>query len=233
MSKKEFVYTGQNNLEAVQEAVNYNNFQRNFVLEQVQKINKKTVKVLDFGAGIGTYADMIKDEGITVDCLEPDAKQAKILKQKGYKNYTSINQVKQKYDVIYALNVFEHIENDSEVLAELKSLLAKNGRIIIYVPAFNALWTKMDDLVEHCRRYTIGMAKSLSQEAGLHPERVTYHDPIGFFAALTYKIMRGDGSLNPRTVKFYDKFLYPVSRRVEPVTGKVFGKNVLAILSHK
>ena len=233
MSKNKFVYTGQDNLEAVQEAENYNNFQRNFVLEQVNKINKKTVKVLDFGAGIGTYADMIRDEGIAVDCLEPDAKQAKILKQKGYVNYTAISQVKQKYDIIYALNVFEHIENDSEVLAELKPLLAKGGRVIIYVPAFKVLWSKMDDLVEHCRRYTLGMAKSLSQDAGLHPEKVTYHDPIGFFAALAYKIMGGDGSLNPRTVKFYDRFLYPISRFAEPVTGKIFGKNVLAILSHK
>lgn len=233
MSNKKFVYTGQNNLEAVQEAVNYNNFQRNFVLEQIKKINKKTVRVLDFGAGIGTYADMIKGEGVVIDCLEPDAKQAKILKQKGYTNYVAINQVKQKYDIIYALNVFEHIENDSEVLSELKPLLAKGGRIIIYVPAFKVLWSKMDDLVEHCRRYTLGMAKSLSHDAGLHPEKVTYHDPIGFFAALTYRVIGGDGSLNPRTVKFYDRFLYPVSRFAEPVTGKIFGKNVLAILSHK
>ncbi|MEJ0072824.1 MAG: class I SAM-dependent methyltransferase [Candidatus Saccharibacteria bacterium] len=147
MKNKDFVYTGQNNLEAVQEAVNYNDFQRDFLLGQIGEIGKKTVKVLDFGAGIGTYADMIKSKNVHIDCLEPDAKQAKILKQKGYTNYTSIGQVKQKYDVIYALNVFEHIEKDSEVLAELKPLLTKGGRIVIYVPAFKMLWSRMDDLV--------------------------------------------------------------------------------------
>src|SRR5258708_12830789 len=133
-----FVYTGQSILENVQGAVRYNRYQYDFIDGEIEGLKKKKgIKVVDFGAGIGTHTDMFKDDTrLAIDCVEPDSQQARILKQKGYVVYKDIQDVKQRYDVIYALNVFEHIKDDAGVLAQIKSLVADGGIIVIYVPAF-------------------------------------------------------------------------------------------------
>jgi len=231
LSNKTYIYTGQENLEVMQGAVNYNRYQHDFIQKEIDKIDKSRKKVLDFGAGIGTYADTFKDASLIIDCVEPDPKQAKILKQKGYKVYKDIKEVKTKYDVIYSLNVLEHIKDDGEVLAGIKPCLSSKGVIVVYVPAFMVIFTKLDILVEHFRRYRIKDMRRLAQKSNLKLKSVKYCDPVGFTAALTYRVIGGSGNLNPRSIGVFDKFLFPISVFVEPLTKKLFGKNILAIFS--
>lgn len=226
---KAYAYSAQDNLEVMLDAANYNNFQRDFIRHEIKAVKGINKRVLDFGAGIGTYADMIRTKKQPIDCVEPTAAQAKILKQKGYKVYKDISDVKTKYDVVYALNVLEHIENDAEALAAIKAKLSDRGRIVIFVPAFQLIFTKLDVKAEHYRRYRIGDMRRLAREAGLELERVTYCDPVGFFSALAYRIFGGSGNLQPRSVHFFDSVLFPISMFLEPIFRKVLGKNVLAV----
>ena len=61
MSSDGSAYTGRDNLEVMTDAVNYNNFLMDVVLAQVGGV---TCRVLDFGAGSGTYADMLLRRGV-------------------------------------------------------------------------------------------------------------------------------------------------------------------------
>lgn len=233
MGKKSFVYTGCENLEAMTEAVNYNNFLIRLVTDQLKEY--KQPQVLDFGAGSGTYADMLKEKGLTVDCLEPDSKLQKILKGKGYKTGDYAHNLKpSSYDIIYAFNVMEHVEKDLEVFGQLAAALKKGGIIIIYVPAFKALWSSMDDLVGHYRRYRKPRLAKMAGDNKLKIVRLTYCDPLGFGAALAYKAGRvKSGVIKPGAVKLYDRLAFPVSHFVEPLTAAVFGKNVVLIAKKK
>ena len=65
-------YTGTDNLEIMAEAVNYNRFLNRLILNHA----KKGDRILDFGAGIGTFASAISDRGFKVDCVEVDIEQA-------------------------------------------------------------------------------------------------------------------------------------------------------------
>ncbi len=113
--KSEFEYTGRDNLESMTEAKRYNKYLIDLVERGMSQTGKKNPKILDFGAGSGTYADMLKERGVTVDCLEPDAILGKTLREKGYKVIKDIGDLKTgTYDVIYALNVLEHIEKHEE-----------------------------------------------------------------------------------------------------------------------
>jgi 2-polyprenyl-3-methyl-5-hydroxy-6-metoxy-1,4-benzoquinol methylase len=155
LKKVGFAYTGCDNLEAMSEAVKYNNYLTNQVIKVVNRLNtsKTQVSLLDFGAGSGTYSDLLKKSGLKTECLEPDFILQDVLRKKGYFVYESTGKVRKKYDVIFSLNVLEHIADDTTSLKEQYKLIKPDGYVFVYVPAFQALFSSMDKKVEHYRRY--------------------------------------------------------------------------------
>ena len=235
MSKRVFVYTGCDNLEAMAEAKNYNDF----LIELVEKaklcVDTREPRILDFGAGSGTYADMLLEKGSKVDCLEPDLVLQKILKKKKYSVLTDIKDLKPNtYDVIYSLNVFEHIKDDESVVGLLKTALKPGGILLVYVPAFQLLYSAMDRKVEHQRRYRKERLRNFANNANLEILELSYYEPVGFAASLFYKIFGGkDGVLSPESVKFYDSYAFPISKFLQPATKYFFGKNLLMLARKK
>jgi 2-polyprenyl-3-methyl-5-hydroxy-6-metoxy-1,4-benzoquinol methylase len=150
---KKYSYEATDILEALKYAVKYSRYQCDFLEAEIKKFKQKNIKILDFGAGIGTYSDMLKDLGYTIDCVEKDPDMIKLLKKNHRNVYDDISQVKGKYDIIYSLNVLEHIKDDKKALAELKSCLGDKGKIILFVPAFNVIYNKLDKKSGHYRRY--------------------------------------------------------------------------------
>ncbi len=228
---KKYSYQATDILEALAYGVKYSRYQCNFLEAEIKKFNSKTVKILDFGAGIGTYPDMLKDLGYRVDCVEKDPDMIKILKKNHDKVYDDISQVKEKYDVIYSLNVLEHIEDDTKALADLKACLKDKGEIIIFIPAFNIIYNKLDARSGHYRRYRTKDFHKLAENTKLKLVKVRYSEPIGFMMAFLYRIIGGSDTINPKSMSIYDKFLFPISVFFEPLTRKAFGKNILGIFT--
>lgn len=232
MTKEKFVYTGGENLEAMQEAKNYNKFLIKFVEDNITKNRKK---VLDFGAGTGTYAEMLKEGGLQVDCLEPDETQARLLKSMGYKVIEDANDLKAgSYDLIYAFNVLEHIEDDGSIVKTLTKALKPGGKLVIYVPAFQLLFTSMDKKVGHYRRYKKDRLQDHAEAASLIISRLEYCDPLGFFAALVFKyIGNKNGVVSSGSVRLYDRIIFPISRLLQPICKGFVGKNVVLVAEKK
>lgn len=226
MTGESFAYTGCDNLEVMTEAVNYNRFLTDSVLE---RLPAQGGAVLDFGAGQGTYADMLAERGTRPDCLEPDPTLTGILTGKGYHvvDYTAAEPT---YDLIYSLNVLEHIKNDQEAIEQLAGWLRPGGRLVLYVPALELLFTSMDTKVGHYRRYRRAHLNRLVRNAGLRIESSRYCDPIGVFATLAFKVFGNDnGTISPAGLKLYDRVIFPLSRALHALTGRLFGKNLLLV----
>lgn len=217
-------YTGTDNLEIMECAVKYNAFLVDLVMRHAE-IGSTT---LDFGAGIGTFSEKIRARGVDVQCVEPDIYQSNVLQSKGFTVYRSLDEVADaSLSLIYSLNVLEHIEDDASALGVLYCKLGVGGRLVIYVPAFNLLYSKMDEKVGHYRRYRRSGLVGLLRNAGFQIEEARYVDSAGFFAAMAYKFLgNADGDLNPVTLKFYDRFIFPVSRVIDRVGERFFGKNL-------
>ncbi|WP_280264799.1 class I SAM-dependent methyltransferase [Nocardia wallacei] len=228
MTSSGFAYTGCSNLEAMAEAVNYNKFLVDTVEEH---ITSPGLRVLDFGAGSGTYADLLAARHIVPECLEPDPTLRTALLSKGYRLVDeTASAVPEQYEVIYTFNVLEHIENDRQASQRLASLLRPGGTLIVYVPALEVLFSAMDVKVGHYRRYRRAQLEQMLRTAGLAIAESRYCDPIGFFATLAYKVFgRGDGTINPAALKFYDRMVFPLSKALQSVTSGLFGKNVLIV----
>lgn len=228
LGKKNFAYTGCENLEAMQEAAKYNDFLLGLVTRRIKP--GKDAKVLDFGAGSGTYAKMLKDKGVTPDCLEPDKTLQTKLRDEGFKVLEGAHQLEaEAYDVIYALNVFEHIDDDFAEMEKLSKALKKGGSLVIYVPAYKLLFSSMDRQVGHIRRYRRSRLKHLVRSVDLEVKELFYYDPIGFLAALTYRLIGKDGVLTPASVRLYDKYIFSLSKALHPVSKRLIGKNAVVV----
>lgn len=222
-TNESFRYTGADNLEVMSDAVNYNGWLASLVARNCRVAGR----TLDFGAGSGTFAEMLRERGLTVSCLEPDRAQARALARSSFEIFTSSEQINDgDYDAIYSLNVMEHIADDDAAAAELFRMLRPGGTALIYVPAFMLLYGQMDRKVGHHRRYTKVGLSELFRRAGFQIDRCRYADSIGFFATLAFNLRAGDGSLNRSALIFYDRFLFPLSRLADVVLSNLIGKNV-------
>jgi len=122
--------------------------------------------------------------------------------------------------------LLEHIEDDYSILGQLYGCLMPGARLYIYVPAFQILYSAMDRHVGHLRRYRRGELVAKGRAAGFVIERSGYCDSLGFLASLAYiAIGNKDGSIDRRSLVFYDRFLFPVSRWLDLLLGSFVAKN--------
>lgn len=223
-------YSGKENLEFMKEAYNYNNYIESFLLRFVGNH-----KVLDFGAASGDYAMRLKNHELCVDCVEIDKDFIKSLESKGFKTYPSLSTVEQKYNRIYTLDVIEHIQDDAQILKDLYNVLSDNGKILIYVPAFNCLYSAMDKQLGHYRRYKKSTLLPLMKQAGFQIETARYVDSIGFFGSLYFKYFGSKNGIlndNKKSITFYYKYIFPISIVLDKILNPFIGKNLL-VIAHK
>jgi SAM-dependent methyltransferase len=58
-----------------------------------------------------------------------------------------------EFDLVCAFDVIEHVENDRLVFGEVSRVLKQDGVLMFSVPVHADLWTELDDLFGHVRRY--------------------------------------------------------------------------------
>lgn len=223
-------YSGVENLEALEAARRYNRF----LVQQVVRSAAGSPSAVDFGAGTGTLARAVRERGLDVRCVEPDPGLRARLDAAGLPAVASIEELAGgTVPYIYSANVLEHIEDDREALRQLFGRLRPGGRLFLYVPAFQLLYSEMDRRVGHHRRYRRGGLCRLARSVGFELLEASYVDSLGFGAALLYRLLhRGDGELDPRTVGIYDRFVFPPSRALDRLgAGRLFGKNLMITLS--
>jgi SAM-dependent methyltransferase len=67
-------------------------------------------------------------------------------------------------------DVLEHLEEPAHVLAEARRVVSPSGFLVYTVPAFQALWSRHDELVGHVRRYRRSEVDGLLARHGFVPE---------------------------------------------------------------
>lgn len=220
-------YTGVENLEVMAEAHNYNAFLVTLILGQL----RAGETIVDFGAGIGTFAKEVVSAGYQVRCIESDSGLLARILESGLAASASLDGLANaSVDLLYSLNVLEHIEDDLAALRLCWEKIKPGGRIVIYVPAFQILYSSMDKTVGHFRRYSRVELAQKVRAAGFDVIRNEYVDSAGFFASLFFKCFGNDrGTINRRALMVYDKYIFPLSRLADRVLNRVFGKNVFLI----
>lgn len=58
------------------------------------------------------------------------------------------------FDLIFATDVLEHVDDDLAAMRELRRVAAPGGLLLITVPAYMWLWSQSDESLHHRRRYS-------------------------------------------------------------------------------
>jgi len=200
--------------------------------------------VLEVGAGIGgfTKAICLEIRPGHVDswwCLEPDSKQAAII-QRDIDRETlpafctatagTLDSIpeNQTFDTILYVDVLEHIEDDRAELAKSATRLPIGGKLIVLAPAYGWLFSELDRVVGHFRRYTSSSLVSLTPpDTKLISCR--YFDCVGIAASLANRVLLRQNIPTPAQISVWDRFMVPISRRLDPLIGHRMGKSVLGV----
>jgi SAM-dependent methyltransferase len=222
----EGLYSGVDILEALESADFYNDF-----LTGLIRKTTKAKQLIDFGAGLGTFSKRLRQVGYQVLCIEPDDLQRQGLAREGFQVLSAIGGIPDNSaPFVFALNVFEHIEDHEGAIKQIRRKLQPGGTLLIYVPAFNCLWTDLDDKVCHHRRYTCETLRQLVLGAGLTVEQLRYADSLGFIAALVFRLLgRRAETLTKGSISFYDRWIFRPSQVLDRLFHSFFGKNVFVI----
>jgi SAM-dependent methyltransferase len=152
-------------------------------------------QILEIGSGIGNIsAHLLRDQSnVSLSDLRPEYCQ--LLQRKFgmdlhlrqvYELDLSVTDFKTKYvdllekfDTVFALNVIEHIENDSLAIQNAKSLLRRNGKLVILVPAGQSLYNSLDLELGHYKRYSKTGLKNMIGASGFDISYCSYFNAAG------------------------------------------------------
>lgn len=135
-------------------------------------------------------------------------------------------------DTALCVNVLEHIEDDAAAVGNLIRVLAPGGHLLIFVPAFPALYSELDRMAGHVRRYTRADIPRIVVD-GAELLRYRYFNAVGGVGWLVNKAVR-HSSLNASSVnsqiRLFDRFIVPLARTVDLVASRVFGQSMTLVL---
>ena len=84
------------------------------------------------------------------------------------------------FDLVLALDVLEHLEDDLGALQKIRNLIKPGGLLLLTVPALPSLWGRQDVASHHLRRYTRRSLEALLTAGTLNNRRVTYFNSLLF-----------------------------------------------------
>ncbi|HNW74368.1 MAG TPA: class I SAM-dependent methyltransferase [Bacteroidales bacterium] len=177
---------------------------REFIISTIQKqgVSKGSV-ILEVGCSGGRLLELLNEEGFRnlsgID-LSEDAIcrcRERNLKNVLVKDGENTGFEDGKFDLIIASDILEHIKNEEEALLEWYRILRPGGKLILFVPAFNFLWSSYDEFNFHYRRYTKSYFLKKIVKAGFKVELTSYWNFILFLPIALVRI--GTRLLNTRS----------------------------------
>lgn len=157
------------------------------VEEICRQVKDRRPRILDVGCGTGANLLMLSEYG-DAEGVDISEDALAFCRERG------LNKVKHgaaeelpyedcAFDLVTALDVVEHIDDDVASLREMRRVLRPDGRVLLFVPTFMFLWGLQDDVSNHRRRYRLPELHRVLAQAGFEVERSTYAN-ITFFAPI-------------------------------------------------
>lgn len=237
MNADKVEYAGKD-LEAMDFAVRYHNW----ILEVFRPYLGK--RIVEVGAGTGSFSELLLEtqpESLTL--VEPSEMFERLELAMGSRNGVSRPRLhnnifrnvaaeikdEQRPDSIIYVNVLEHIDDDELELEVVHDTLARGGRLFIFVPANQFLFSNFDRNIGHYRRYGKKELHQKLDAAGFRLVKSRWFDLLGVLPWLIkYRFMRST-TMGSGAVQAYDRYIVPAIRPIENLINPPIGKNLIVV----
>ena len=153
------------------------------------------LRILDVGCGTGANLAMLAKHG---EAIGVDVSQLAVDRCREQRNLDArVARVEELpfpdayFDVITAMDVLEHTDDDRVALRELKRVSKPDALQIFTVPAYNFLWSEHDEALHHRRRYMATTLRRRLTAAGFDVMRTSYYVTLLFFPILAIRLFQG------------------------------------------
>jgi 2-polyprenyl-3-methyl-5-hydroxy-6-metoxy-1,4-benzoquinol methylase len=200
-------------------------------------------RVLDLGCGIGNNINLLLDPQRVDHWLAADPDPKLIARTQelygdkwGARLESSVStaadlvgtQPAESFDSLLYIDVLEHIEADVDELRTSTRLLRPGGALVILSPAMPFLYSPFDAAVGHYRRYTKASLQKVIP-SGMIERQLRYMDSTGCLLSAGNRLLLRQGTPDQKQIQFWDRFIIPVSRLLDPILAGSIGRSVVGI----
>lgn len=218
-------------LEVMSDAVRY----RRYLLELLEPHCGRSI--LEVGSGLGDLAAELRGyERLIVTDVDPACLRKLSDRFSGRRDVEVMqldlresNGQTPRVDTVLAVNVLEHIVDDTGALRRMAQAVVPGGNIVLFVPAYPSLYGPHDRAAGHVRRYEPHTLRAAVVGAGLGVQILS---PMNFLGGIAWWVaVRVGGCSSPRNslVKAYDRLVVPLVRLMEARWRPPFGQSILCV----
>lgn len=233
---KEHDAEGMETLQAIKEADAFNRWMYDQIAPFVES------PVLEIGSGIGNISKCCLEDGHSLVMSDIRLEYIEFLKEnfseqkqdilqldlvdenfeEKYKSYFG------KFKTVFALNVIEHIENDSLAIQNASKLLGAGGKLIILVPAHALIYNTIDRNLFHFKRYGYSDLGKLMKTPPLKLESIKGFNGLGIAAWVYGGLFSKKGVIAGGEMKLYNR-LVPIAKLIDKITFFKLGLSLIAV----
>jgi SAM-dependent methyltransferase len=166
---------------------------------------RDSIRILDVGCGTGAnavaFAGLSPTTGIDASMEALQFCQTRGMTTVALSPVEELPFACGTFDVVTALDVLEHTDDDLRSLREIRRVTKREGLLLITVPAYGFLWSEHDEALKHRRRYTAHELRNKLAVTGFDVVRTSYFITTLFFPILALRIWQGlrKNSTQPKT----------------------------------
>lgn len=208
---------------------------RKWIYDRIKKFIAPPARVLEVGCGTGNVSSFLAKKGYDVIGCEfyPEAIdiawQGFLIVQGDANKLPFENN---RFDIVGLFDMIEHFQDDIMPLKEAVRVVRKGGIIAVTVPAREELWSWVDEISLHKRRYTKDKLRQAFEKVSLNILLMEYMF-MSLYIPLKYK-RRKHGKSNDlfkinRLVNTFLTGLFDIERIVSKGLPLLIGTSLIAV----